>query len=262
MKRIVVDGVEWTPEAWRVRQESLKRLHAGEVQLARWNRSEVLVQTSEEAEAMGFVKRSEVARLLDVNDTAASEFLKQHVIGKCSLRHCEIKGALYLHAKTLQRVFQQSHFLRRNNKTKWMQIQEAAAMFGMTETGARNLLKAKRVPYKRTYMGWTRHLKKVYARQEVEAIVAERERYLAQQVPRGWEPVAQVARRHGISRSAIGRYIQAGVIRYVTIARGPHHLPEVYVEPNAAGKYLATKVQEVQAQLDELIQRVKRAMGK
>lgn len=262
-----VPGVTFSEESERIMRE----VRAGKKGADAWDKAEVFDLTQGNFRERGYVRIREWWREEFLHLNAANAWIWEHVRDVSGVRHGYVPlddgGAwLVYHKGDLCDVLQQWRNVKKSkmryNEQIWMSTEEAMKLLGVkTPKGVRDSFSAHKIKWLKI-LGAKGHEKKVWNRKQVLELAEKRKRVREQKVPRGWVPIVDVASKCGISRSAIGRVVKNGIVRAVTVAVGWQKREAMYVEPNAAGKYLATKVQEVQAQLDELIQRVKRATGK
>ena len=262
-----VPGVTFSEESERIMRE----VRAGKKGADAWNKAEVFDLTMQNYPARGYVRLCEWWRDEFSAMISAEHWLRKHVRYKAAVRHGHVTRSgrstimVYNEADLLDELkkWREAKLasMRFNDKV-WMSMEEVMEVLEVKhqQTARGALLDHKIKSF--TIRARRGMPKKVWSRKQVMELAEKRKRVREQKVPRGWVPIVDVVSKCGISRSAIGRVVRNGLVRAVTVAVGWQKREAMYVEPNAAGKYLATKVQEVQAQLDELIQRVKRAMGK
>lgn len=260
-----VAGVTFSDESERVMRE----VRAGKKGASAWNRAEVFDLTMQNYPARGYVRlcewwRDEFSALI-----SAEHWVRTYVRYKAAVRHGFVTSSgrssfmVYNEADLraeLQRWRKAKLASMSYNETVWMSKEEVMEVL---EVQSREAVRRAMLDHKiksftvRARRGMP---KKVWNRKQVMALAAKRKQFRAQKVPRGWVPALDVVRQCGISRSAIGRLVKRGLVRAVTVAVGRQKRAAVYVEPNAAGMYLAGKVQELLEELESLKARVARAM--
>lgn len=260
-----VPGVTFSEESERVLREVLDRkngLHA-------WNRAEVFDLTMQNYPARGYVRICEWWRDEFSTMITAEHWLRTYVRYKAAVRHGRVTRSgrstimVYNEADLrgeLQKWRKAKLASMSYNEKVWMSMDEVMEVLDAKcrESARRTLLDHKIKSF--TIRARRGMPKKVWSRRMVMELAEKRKQFREQKVPRGWVPIVDVVRKCGITRSAIGRVVKRGLVRAVTVAVSWQKREAMYVEPNAAGKYLATKVQELLAELDSLKARVARAM--
>ena len=260
-----VAGVTFSDESERVMREVLD----GKNGATAWNRAEVFDLTMQNYPARGYVRLCDWWRDEFSTMITAEHWMRNYVRYKAAVRHGRVTRSgrstimVYNEADLLDvlQKWRKAKLASMNyNKKVWMSMEEVMEVLDVKcrETARCTLLDHKIKSF--TIRARRGMPKKVWNRKMVMELVEKRKQFREQKVPRGWVPIVDVVRQCGITRSAIGRVVKRGLVRAVTVAVSWQKRAAMYVEPNAAGMYLAGKVQELLAELDSLKARVARAM--
>lgn len=260
-----VAGVTFSDESERVMRE----VRAGKKVATAWNRAEVFDLTMQNYPARGYVRlcewwRDEFSALI-----SAEHWMRTCVRYKAAVRHGFVTSSgrstfMVYNEADLRAEFRKWRKAKlasmSYNKGVWMSKEEVMEVLDVKCRATASSAMLDHKIKSRTIRAQRGMPKKVWNRKQVMELAEKRKRFREQKVPRGWVPVVDVVRKCGINRTAIGRVVKRGLVRAVTVAEGWQKRAVMYVEPNAAGMYLAGKVQELLAELDSLKARVARAM--